>query len=238
MPFPVPVATQTPFCVFRANVPLTGRRAADPIVGTENRNAVALVGQSNTPVPVRSRGDCRLPGFVGRPTAQYDAAAEITADDVLRERTDAPPMVLSWAVPPMNTPAPAFPNATTPKDVGSNEAVEHLLVAAGIADDGDAVAAVGGNGVLENDGDLEPADDVVVGVAVDEDSVGPVRQGQSVSAGVHADDVFGDLNTGGVAGNVNAVAQVPEITTGAQQVVAAGRCDEEPSSSVFRPQCP
>ena len=39
-----------------------------------------------------------------------------------------------------------------------------------------AVEAVGGDGVLEDDGDLQAANDVVVGIAVDEDPIEDVRQ--------------------------------------------------------------
>src|SRR5207245_1423739 len=116
------------------------------------------------------------------------------------------------------------PEGHEPEDIGANEAVEHLI-AARVADDGDAVGAVGGNGVLEDDGDLEPADEVVVGVAVDEHAVGRVRQGQ-LPRRVHADDVFRDLDARGVAANVDAVAEVAGNHVGAKEVVAPGRGDE------------
>ena len=36
--------------------------------------------------------------------------------------------MVSWALPPMNMPAPPLPNAEVPQDVGADEAVEDLVL--------------------------------------------------------------------------------------------------------------
>src|SRR5581483_1491530 len=64
-----------------------------------------------------------------------------------------------------------------PFNIGANATIKDGNVG-GIADDGDAVAAIGRNDDLGNDRMLEAADRVVMGTAVDEDTIGAVAQGQ------------------------------------------------------------
>src|SRR5581483_4532261 len=59
--------------------------------------------------------------------------------------------------------------------VQTDKAVEDLVVV-GVALDGDAVAVVGGDRVLRDDGYLFAANQVVVGGAVDQHPIGPVGQ--------------------------------------------------------------
>ena len=56
-------------------------------------------------------------------------------------------MMVPVTLPPMKMPASALPNADGPKDIGADEAMEDRIVV-GLADDGNAVGAIGGDGIL------------------------------------------------------------------------------------------